>query len=487
MDTSSSNLVVPLVGAIQASIAVLLTIVFGVVAAQCNLLSVKAAKEVSRICVRMFLPALLIHKIGTNMHQDTAVRYVPVIIWSITYTLLSLLVGHIACRVFKFPPWVKLAVGFNNTTSLPLLLIESLKTAGILDSIVIGGDTASAALDRAESYFLINAMVSNSLCFAVGPRVLLRPNDEDADDDESEDPSSNGVKPNSSSSSAHEQQQEEQDELERGPDGIIDEETSLLPQRLVQSTNNVTRRGYKRSQAWISSLPPSLQNVVDILLQFVNAPLLGALAGAIIGLTPALHTLFFNPPNEGGHFNANITSSIQNIGSLFASTQIIVVGVKLSQSLRKMKAREESGKVPKAGLAFITIVRFFIWPAISIPFIWVLATKTGLLGDDPMLWFVMMLMPTGPPAMLLVALCDVTGCEEEEKMAIAKLLTVSLSNYFSAFFFFLDLASCSRFSCFWPDRLLTLLVKQISYGITPLICFAVVGSLKASEMAIGHQ
>lgn len=54
-----------------------------------------------------------------------------------------------------------------------------------------------------------------------------------------------------------------------------------------------------------------------------------------------------------------------------------------------------------------------------------------------------MLMPTGPPATKLTALADVSGADEEEKMAIAKFITVS-------------------------------------YAVSPLICFAVVGSLKAS-------
>ena len=42
-----------------------------------------------------------------------------------------------------------------------------------------------------------------------------------------------------------------------------------------------------------------------------------------------------------------------------------------------------------------------------------------------MLWFSMMLMPTGPPAMKLTALADVNGSSEQEKMSIAKFLTVS--------------------------------------------------------------
>lgn len=65
--------------------------------------------------------------------------------------------------------------------------------------------------------------------------------------------------------------------------------------------------------------------------------------------------------------------------------------------------------------------------SISISFIWALATKTQLLDADPMLWFAMMLMPTGPPAMILVALTDVAGAPEEMKMTVAKFLTVSSS------------------------------------------------------------
>jgi hypothetical protein len=79
MGVDASELLVPFAGAIQASFSVLLTVAFGVVAAQCNLLSTNAAKEVSKLCVRMFLPALLIYKIGSNLHQETGVRYVPVL------------------------------------------------------------------------------------------------------------------------------------------------------------------------------------------------------------------------------------------------------------------------------------------------------------------------------------------------------------------------------------------------------------------------
>jgi predicted permease len=208
-------------------------------------------------------------------------------------------------------------------------------------------------MDRAESYFLVNAMVSNSLTFALGPR-LLRPGDEDASDEqEGEDHDAGDGQAN---------EDDEASDMERGPDGIVDEETSLLPQRLTRPVNRVEKRGYLRTQKWYNDLSPWLQETLEITWQFANAPLIGAIIGAVIGLTPALHRLFFSPSNEGGYLNAWLTTSIKNIGELFASMQIIVVGVKLSKSMLHMKRGEDSGEVHKGSLAIVTLIRFIIWP-----------------------------------------------------------------------------------------------------------------------------
>jgi auxin efflux carrier family protein len=75
----ASGLLSAFLGALQASLAVLLTISYGVIAAQFKLLDGQSATSISKICVRMFLPALLITKVGAELHLDTAVRYVPVL------------------------------------------------------------------------------------------------------------------------------------------------------------------------------------------------------------------------------------------------------------------------------------------------------------------------------------------------------------------------------------------------------------------------
>lgn len=75
----SSGILPSFLGALQASLAVLLTIGYGAIAARFNLLKESSAKDISKVCVRLFLPALLITNVGSELHADTAHRYAPVL------------------------------------------------------------------------------------------------------------------------------------------------------------------------------------------------------------------------------------------------------------------------------------------------------------------------------------------------------------------------------------------------------------------------
>jgi auxin efflux carrier family protein len=458
---ASNGLLSTFLGALQASLAVLLTISYGVIAAQFKLLDGHSATSISKVCVRMFLPALLITRVGAELHLDTAARYVPVLskyqvypasqmvgiallicfffkVWAISYTLISMGIGLIAVKILKLPQWVTPAVAFNNTTSLPLLLIQSLDATGILSSLVKSDESTSDAIQRATSYFLVCAIVGNSMTFALGPRLM--------DAENTPNDYNSGRKEENEDTDDHNDAREHNEEGGEEADAS-NEQTSLLPRTVMDAHEQAFTKSYDQGKKQWDRLHPNAQWGLGFLADFFNAPLIGALVGALIGLVPPLHSLFFNDQENGGVFNAWLTTSVSNIGDLFASLQVVVVGVTLSSSLRKLKRGEHSGHVSVLATMFIIFVRFIFWPIVSISFIWLLATKTNVLSDDPMLWFIMMLMPTGPPAMKLVAMAEVNGADDEEKMATSKILA-------------------------------------ISYAVTPLICFAVVGALKASQAAI---
>lgn len=443
MSSSSSSLTTSFLGAVQASISVLLTIWYGVLAGQYGLISDSSAKDISKACVRMFLPALLFTNVGSELNASTLPRFVPVLLWSILYNTVSVGIGTLATKLLKMPNWATPAIAFNNTTAFPLLLVQAFASTDILSSLLMGqSDTQSEALKRAKSYFLVNSIVGNSLTFALGPRLLANGQEEDAPEDKQKD----------DETASDDSENGESDDVEQGEqnegDGHATEQTSLLPSGVVKHGRRAARHGYRHGYAYWSKLPSWAQEVLDFIYQFFNAPLIGAALGIAVGLIPPLHRAFFAKTESGGVLNAWLTTSLSNIGDLFAAGQVIVVGVKLGTSLRRMKAGEPSGTVPWRPMVIVTVIRFLLWPIVSIALIWLLASKTNLLSRDPILWFVMMLMPTGPPALKLTALADVNGSDEIEKMVISKFLTMS-------------------------------------YALSPLMCFTVVAALKAAEMING--
>ncbi|KAL8839508.1 MAG: hypothetical protein Q9170_001731 [Blastenia crenularia] len=437
----SGSLTVSFLGALQASLSVLLTIGVGVVASQFSILNQGTTKQLSTLCIRVFLPCLLISNLGSNLSPESSVRYAPVLIWALTYTFSSMLLGVVLTRIFKLPSWITPALAFNNTTSLPLLLIQSLESTGILEVLLVSDtDTTADALNRAKSYFLVCAIVSNSLTFSLGPRLL---DSEEAPDTDSSHRTEGKNQPQVEGSSEDTSQSSRSSQPNGHANGEAQESTSLLPDYVVRHGGEAGETAHHRSKQVWDRLSPKTQSLLDLLFAFLNAPLLGAVMGGIIGLTPPLHRAFFNDPEEGGIFKAWLTASIQNVGDIFAAlqvglsdttfldqshqSQVVVVGVKLSACLRKMKRGEQSGRVPWLPSTIVLVMRFAVWPCISIAAIYLISSRTQLIPFDPVLIFAMMLMPTGPPAMAISSLADCNDSSDEEKMAISKFLIITAS------------------------------------------------------------
>ncbi|KAH8827951.1 hypothetical protein DL96DRAFT_1128072 [Flagelloscypha sp. PMI_526] len=168
-----SSLITSIIGAFQASLSVLVVVFYGVLLSHFHVVSPMGAKEVSKACVRVFLPALLIYDLGNQLHKGNTSNYAIIIAWSLIYNGISLALGSLTTKMLRLPKWVTPAIAFNNSTSLPLLLMDSLSANGLLSLLLKDDqDSSPQALMRARTYFLVNSMVSNCLTFAFGPRLL---------------------------------------------------------------------------------------------------------------------------------------------------------------------------------------------------------------------------------------------------------------------------------------------------------------------------
>lgn len=427
----------------------------------------------------MFLPALLLTQIGSELHSGSAHRYALILLWAFVCHFISFLIGIAAHLLFGMPDWITAAIMFNNTTSYPLLLIQSLDETGILKNLIITDETTHAAISRAKSYFLVFATVSSCLTFAVGPRLIdmeHAPDSEDASDKDDEE-------------DGYEADEETEARGRDYSDGEISptEQSHLLIPSQYRRASVVPVSFFPSKPREGSVKPTTLQDRRPTIIarsrwfklsdrarwwllfgyDFINAPVIGAILGAIIGLIPALHVAFFSDTQDGGFFTAWLTQSLRSIGGLFVPLPVVVAGVSLYTAMQKTNSEEHEqseSATPWLTTTFILVIRFLVWPVFSIAVIYYLAKNTEFLGDDPMLWFTLMLMPTGPPAMKLITMVEVSDASEEDEHKIAKLLTVSS-------------LACGNLESKTD-------IAQVSYIISPILAFTVVGSLRASQWAI---
>lgn len=328
MYTSGSGLGESFVAAIQASLSVLLVIFYGAIAAWLNILNPSNTKAISKVCVRLFLPALLFTKIGSELRVENAGRYLIIFIWAIACHLISFLIGMVAHICLGMPDWTTAAIMFNNTTSYPLLLVAALDQTGILKSLIVSDESTKDAIERAKSYFLIFATVSSCLTFAVGPRLIDSEHAVDHEDKYEDDDSDHGGHPDNNSDGQIESDEEVNDETRLlGSHSSFAsgfQRNTFFPSKRRPSTTQQQIDHRRRPSMLIPigrkkwyALGPRTKWWLLFVSDFFNAPLLGAIAGVVVGLIPVLHKSFFSDTHDGGVFTAWLTSSLNSIGGLF--------------------------------------------------------------------------------------------------------------------------------------------------------------------------
>jgi auxin efflux carrier family protein len=128
----------------------------------------------------------------------------------------------------------------------------------------------------------------------------------------------------------------------------------------------------------------------------------------------------------------SITASLQNLADLFTAAQMFALGGQLYHKSPSLSSRAQEFK-PSFALRNlhmppsipVLFTRFIIMPAFCISIV-ALAARSHLswLRDDPMLYFVLMICPSGPSALLMASLTQLVGVDEGE---VAWFLVISVS------------------------------------------------------------
>lgn len=117
----------------------------------------------------------------------------------------------------------------------------------------------------------------------------------------------------------------------------------------------------------------------------------------------------------------------KNVGGLLVPLPLIVAGISLYTSYQDSNQSDVSSSrsnTPFVTTAFILVIRFMLWPIVSIGIFYGIAKDSSVLESDPMHLFAMMLMPTGPPAMKLITMVQASDAGVEDERKIPKILTI---------------------------------------------------------------
>ncbi|CAG8593000.1 499_t:CDS:2 [Ambispora gerdemannii] len=351
-----------LILSVQSSSLMLLVAVAGYYCAKYGILDASAQRGLSQLTIQLLMPCLLFAQVAESIDADTLLQLWPLPAFLIIISLISGLLGLIGGKIFNFSGsqtrFLATGIIFNNVTSFPIGLIQSLVATEAISFLLWGDlDTPKKAAARGISYALLNTLFANILRFSFGTWLLKK-------------------------------------EVSIDNNRITDVEQANTENTPLLSSSHQTFRA-------------PFSNLIYKIKEFMNPPLYTSLIAIIVGTIPTIKSLFFKDTTI---FYIVITRPAQYLGDITIPLTILLLGAQLNNLSSSSKSRELLGII-----SYIMTCRFIIMPIIGI--LLVVMTR-GWYFKDPMLWFVMMMTASGPSAIIIINMAQLTGSFQEEVAAL---------------------------------------------------------------------
>ncbi|KAG9305418.1 hypothetical protein G9A89_011551 [Geosiphon pyriformis] len=294
------------------------------------------------------------------------IRLWPLPAFFILFNLIGAILGVIGGKFLglsgSHTKFVANGIMFNNVSSLPISLIQGLTTTEAMKVLLMNEmDTPVKAASRGMSYTLLNILFSSIIRFSLGTYMTKK--------------ESNVVT------------------AQPSDQGSLNENSLLLPHPQHKDKKN-------RSVFSISIC------VINKIRNFMNPPLYAAILAIVVGIITPFKKIFFG---TSAPLYPSITHAIEYIGEITIPVTLLCLGAQM-KNFSPLKNRS---MLP--AISYILLCRFIIMPAIAI--VLVILTRNWYF-QDPMLWFVLMLSASGPSAINIINIAQITGTFQEETTAL---------------------------------------------------------------------
>lgn len=268
-----------LFASLQACVHVFLICGFGVLLCHRGMLDKASRKTLSTLCKNLFLPALLIAKVGPTISAHAFLLWWPLPVFALTYIAVGLIAGWVLGKVLGLDKdmcnFVSVACAFPNTTSIPLALLSSILPLVALNTV--GGGTSAGLQAQGATYILFYTLFMQMMRWGVAFPLLAPTGSVDGTG---------------------------------GGEGAMDEESHLLNGTTAavapldytkDSASTSDSSGPKEdSDSSASSASEDTKSLFSLVVEkMMNAPVYAALLTITIGLVPPLKALFFAVKTSG--------------------------------------------------------------------------------------------------------------------------------------------------------------------------------------------
>ncbi|KAL1738651.1 membrane transport protein-domain-containing protein, partial [Schizophyllum fasciatum] len=178
----TANPIAPLLGTVFNSILeVFLLCCAGYVLAGKGVLDKKTQKQLNRLNVSLFTPALLFSKVAFFLSPAKLRELWVIPIFFVIVTVVSMVVAYILAVVFRLKrsqrAFAMASAMFMNSNSLPIALMQSLVVT-VPGLKWYAGDNKNAMVGRALTYLVLYSTLGMVLRWSYGVRLLSQADDE---------------------------------------------------------------------------------------------------------------------------------------------------------------------------------------------------------------------------------------------------------------------------------------------------------------------
>ncbi|KAI8581177.1 hypothetical protein K450DRAFT_233456 [Umbelopsis ramanniana AG] len=351
-----------ILASIESTSQTLLTIGIGYLSARSGFLNDKSQKGLQKLTINVLTPALLFANVGAQIDLQKLITLWAVPAFYVGYICIGFIIALMAGKICKFDwaacKFVAAGVIFQNTTSLPIALIQSMASTRAIALLMREDDTPSAATSRGISFILIASLLSNLFRYSVGTWLFSDSDRKRTNESDSED-------------------------------GELLDTTPLL---------NATPRRRKIAGMAVSGWHRARE--------IFNPPLLAAIVALIVGITPPLKHLFFS---QDGVFYSSLTATIRQLGQACIPMVMITLGAELYTLPR------DTSSSTKEMVTAIILLKMLVMPILGGAA--VLSLRQWV-TDDPMMLFVLILLAASPTAINLMTISQMTRRYESETATV---------------------------------------------------------------------